>query len=120
MRHALILLLAAGLLLTASAAVAGDDEKTLDQMDGKELYRAECRPCHTEDSDNGEYTPMTLIADQWEEFFDDYYVESHSELKSVTDDSKTLTEVLDEEMLKKIIEFCVDHAADSEQPMTCG
>jgi len=36
------------------------------------------------------------------------------------DEQKSLTEVLNEDLLKKIREFCVDHAADSEQPMTCG
>ena len=120
MRYAMSLFLVISLAMIASAAVADDEEKPLEKMDGKELFRAECRPCHLEDSDNDHYTPMTLIADQWDEFFEDYYLETHADQKSVTDEEKPLTDVLTDKLLKKIRKFCVDHAADSEQPMTCG
>ena len=33
---------------------------------------------------------------------------------------KTLKEILTTDMLKALQKFCVDHAADSENPMTCG
>ena len=120
MRYPITLLIAACVLMIASAAVAADGEKPLDKLDGKELFRAECRPCHIEDSKNDHYTPMTLIADQWDEFFDEIYLETHSEENSVTDESKKLTDVLTDDLLETIRKFCVDHAADSEQPMTCG
>jgi cytochrome c5 len=70
---------------------------------GVDLYKEYCKPCHEADSDNGEYTPMTLIQDQWDRFF-----------------NKPVTEAISEADLELIKKFAVDHAADSEQPMTCG
>ena len=65
---------------------------------------------------------MDLIQEQWEEFFDELLAETHAEVETVAeDDGETkLLDLLDEELLKKLRKFCVDHAADSEQPMTCG
>jgi len=87
---------------------------------GVDLYKEYCKPCHEADSDNGEYTPMTLIQDQWDRFFDKKYVDSHSAVTDPNHDNKPVTEVISEEDLEMIKKFAVDHAADSEQPMTCG
>ena len=87
---------------------------------GNDLYKEYCKPCHEADSDNGEYTPMTLIQDQWDRFFDKKYVDSHSAVMDPNHDNKPVTEVISEEDLELIKAFAVDHAADSEQPMTCG
>ena len=35
-------------------------------------------------------------------------------------DNKPVTEVITEDDLELIKKFAIDHAADSEQPMTCG
>jgi hypothetical protein len=115
----LVLLVAA---LVATAALAEDKEKVKEakKLTGKELYKGHCKPCHTEDSDGGEYTPMSLIEEQWEEFFDELWVESHGEVACPKDKTKKVTDMWDAEMLKAVRKFCVDHAADSEQPMTCG
>jgi hypothetical protein len=106
----------------ASTALAEEDaKKDPKKMNGKELFRAECKVCHAEDSDWGEYSPMELIIEQWEEFFDGgVYEKTHKEVLSTTDAEKTVLETIDEDMLKKIRKFCIDGAADSEQPMTCG
>ncbi|MEN8005371.1 MAG: c-type cytochrome [Candidatus Krumholzibacteriota bacterium] len=111
----------------AATALAGDEpvkevEKTKEtkDMDGKELFIAYCKVCHTEDSDAGEYTPMSLIMDQWDEFFDETFVETHKEVACPKDKDQKITDMIDKDMIKKIRKFCVDHAADSEQPMTCG
>ena len=48
------------------------------KADGRALYVEFCKPCHTEGSDNGHYTPMTLIQDQWDRFFDEKYEATHS------------------------------------------
>ncbi len=88
--------------------------------DGKELYREYCKGCHGEDSPNGEYTPMSLIQDQWVRFFDKKYERTH---KSVIDEQfggKPVTEVISPEDLELIREFAIEGAADSEHPMTCG
>jgi len=123
-------LFAVALILIAifCAAVAMAEEKAekpsadeLKKMSGKDLYKNSCKGCHAEDSDAGEYTPMSLIAEQWEEFFDDGgFADAHGEVVCPSAPDSKVVDHFDAEMLKKIREFCVDHAADSEQPMTCG
>ena len=87
---------------------------------GLDLYKEYCKPCHEADSDNGEYTPMSLIQDQWDRFFEEDFVETHSGVIDGNHDNKPVTEAISEEDLEMIKKFAVDHAADSEQPMTCG
>ena len=90
------------------------------KMRGKALYKQYCKACHGPGSENGEYSPLTLIQDQWNRFFDKKFVSSHGELEAPDASGKRLLEALDDEMIKKIRKFAVDHAADSESPMTCG
>jgi len=87
---------------------------------GVDLYKEYCKPCHGPDSENGEYTPMTLIQDQWDRFFDEKFVDSHSAVMDPNHENKPVTEAISEADLELIKKFAVDHAADSEQPMTCG
>jgi hypothetical protein len=108
------------LILAASLVFAGEDVAKEKKLNGKDLYKSHCKVCHTEDSDAGEYTPMSLIEEQWEEFFDELWVETHGEVACPKDEKKTVTDMWSEEMLKAVRKFCIDHAADSEQPMTCG
>lgn len=107
----LIGILAVGLANVATAAK---------KPKGNDLYKEFCKPCHEANSDNGEYTPMTLIQDQWERFFDEKFVGSHSAVMDPNHDNKPVTEVISEDDLESIKKFAIDHAADSEQPMTCG
>lgn len=90
------------------------------KINGQELYKEFCRPCHTVDSEYGEVTPMTLIQDQWRTFFDEDFAETHAEVVDSRHDNKPVTEVLTEDELEALEEWTIDHAADSEQPMTCG
>jgi len=123
-----ILLTLAVLALLAGAALAGDDAAptkdeatTLDpaKMDGKELYRNYCKTCHQADSPHGEYTPMSLIMDQWDEVFD-ALDETHAEQSLETTGGQPVPVFLTDKMLSEIRKFCIEHAADSESPMTCG
>lgn len=115
-----IMLVVAILVMASGLALA--EEKVTDpkKMEPKDLYKSQCKVCHTEDSDAGEYTPMTYIMEQWEEFYDDLWIETHGEIVSPTDPKKKVTDTIDEDMIKTLKKFCVDHAADSEMPMTCG
>jgi mono/diheme cytochrome c family protein len=88
------------------------------QGDGKELYRSNCKVCHDKGSKNGTYTPMTLVQDQWKRFFSSKLTPSHKEV--LLPDGRHVLDTLTPEQLKSIQKFCVDHAADSEQPATCG
>ncbi len=116
----LMVILALMILATMVGAALAEDEqvteapKEIKKMDGKELFQTQCKVCHTEDSKAGEYTPMSLIMDQWDEFFDETFTETHKEVPALENKDKK------EDMIKKLRKFCVDHAADSEQPMTCG
>ena len=115
-RLALILL-----ALLATAALAAEPMADQDKpLDGKELFKTSCKVCHGPKAEAGEYTPMTLIQEQWEEFFDGTCAEVHAKVPAIGDAEKTVNEVLDARTLEAIRKFCVDHAADSEQPMTCG
>ena len=90
------------------------------KADGKALYIELCKSCHLAGSDNGEYTPMTLIQDQWERFYDEKYEATHAEVLDPNHDNKPVTEVISEKDLEAIKKFTIKGAADSEHPMTCG
>jgi cytochrome c5 len=87
--------------------------------DGKALYRANCKVCHDKGSSNKQYTPMTLTQDQWRHFFAGKLASSHKSA-ILPGSGKKLLESLTPEQMKAIQRFAVDHAADSEQPATCG
>jgi cytochrome c5 len=110
-RFSVLLLSIAGAMVAVSYADSSSD--------GKLLYRSNCKVCHDKGSPNGQYTPMTLTQDQWRKFYSSKLVPAHKnaiEPKS----GKKLLEELTPAQLKAIQRFCVDHAADSEQPATCG
>ena len=121
-RSNLIRMIFLTLIITCFASMAfGEEETAKDKkLSGKDLFKSNCKMCHDTDADAGEYTPMTLIQEQWEEFFDELWVETHEEVVCPKDDTKKVTDAWSKEMLEAVKEFCVDHAADSEQPMTCG
>ena len=111
---AVVLVAVVALSFTSGATAAKKKVK------GQDLYKEFCKPCHEVDSDNGEYTPMTLIQDQWQSFFDEDWEETHSGVNDPNHGDKPVTDVLTEEEFEVLKKWTIDHAADSEQPMTCG
>ena len=91
-----------------------------DVEEAQRLYREHCRHCHDDGSPHGEYTPMSLIQAQWERFFDRKFERAHRKVIDDKFDSQPVTEAISPEDLEKIREFAIDHAADTDQPMTCG
>ncbi|QIR15735.1 c-type cytochrome [Shewanella aestuarii] len=88
----------------AMAAEGGNPKK------GKHLYKKECKACHSVGTEGPELTPMAKTMSQWDRFFK-------------RDQHKAKPEVfkaLSEKDLKDIQQFLYDHAADSDQPQTCG
>jgi hypothetical protein len=88
-------------------------------QDGKALYRNNCKVCHDKGSAHGVYTPMTLTQDQWRKFFSTKLFPAHKSAIHPKENKKLL-ELVGPDQLKSIQRFCIDHAADSEQPATCG
>lgn len=87
--------------------------------EGQRLFREHCRHCHDRGSANGKYTPMTLIQAQWERFFDRKYERKHRKVMDEKYGGVPVTEAISPEVLEKIRDFSIDHAADTDQPMTC-
>ena len=86
----LVLLIVAALLVSGTAFAEEEQEKPdYSKMKGIELYKSLCKPCHMEDSEAGEYTPMSLIMDQWDEVFD-AMDESHAEAVLESTDGKSV------------------------------
>ena len=118
----LTLSLSALLLCFAVAIATAEDKKPepAKKLDGKELFKTNCKSCHDLKSPHGEYTPMSYISEQWERFFDEKLVETHKAVVDSTRGAQPLLKLITPEELKEMRKFCVDHAADSEHPMTCG
>lgn len=107
-----LLSLVVSMFILVGTALAGG-------MDGKALYRDNCRVCHDKGSSHKQYTPMTLTQSQWRSFFSTKLVSSHKAAVHPKTNHKLLESITPEQM-KAIQRFAVDHAADSEQPATCG
>ena len=86
---------------------------------GKELYRNNCKVCHDKGSPHGQYSPMTLTQDQWRSFFKMKLIPAHKSAVHPKTGGKLL-EQLTPDQIKAIQRFAIDHAANSEQPATCG
>jgi CDP-diacylglycerol pyrophosphatase len=121
-RILVLAVISAALLAAWGPALAADEKPAVPYADlnGKDLFKMVCKECHQPKAKAGEYTPMTLIQEQWEAFFDTKFLKTHQDLTLPGNEARKVGGILDSQMLQKIRKFCVDHAADSEQPMTCG
>ena len=63
---------------------------------------------------------MTLIGVQWERFFDRKFERTHKDVIDEQRGGKPVPEAIPKDVLEVIRQFSIDHAADSESPMTCG
>lgn len=104
MRKIGLVLLVLVLALAQVAAAEGNPKK------GKYLFKKECKSCHGDSGAGGKITPLAKTQGQWDRFFDKDLQKSH------TSGFGSLTE----KDLKDIHQFLRDHAADSDQPETCG
>lgn len=100
-----VLLLATVLAASLALAAEGGNPKK-----GKFLFKKNCKECHATGAAGGELTPLSKTQAQWDRFFDtDKHSKKPDAVKNVTP-----------EEMKDIQQFLFDHAADSDQPQTCG
>lgn len=92
----------------AKSEIKGSDKK------GKYWFKKTCKSCHGKDADGGEVTPISKTIKQWERYFkkDRHY--------KTDEKTEMLGETFDAEQLIHIQTFLINHAADSDQPETCG
>jgi len=75
---------------------------------GKYLYKKNCKTCHVAGAEGGELTPLSKTQAQWDRFFEKKGSKC-AEHAGVSGQD-----------VKDIQQFLYDHAADSDQPETCG
>jgi len=90
----------------AFADIEGGDERR-----GEVLAREYCKVCHAQGAEAGTMTPLSRTQRQWERF---YNKNRHDKIASGAWDNLSEKELLD------TLQFMYNHAADSDQPMTCG
>lgn len=100
------------LALGAAAVVPAAQPAKGNESKGRYYFRQTCKSCHTKGAKGGEVTPLTKTQAQWRAYF----------LKGRHSGSaEALVKLLaDEQQLRDVQTFLVNHAADSLQPETCG
>ena len=96
-----ILAMAALVATVAFAAEGGNPKK------GKHLFKKNCKECHVEGAEGKALTPLSKTQAQWDRFFE-------------KGEHKDCLKGLSEQDIKDINQFLYEHAADSDQPETCG
>lgn len=96
------------LLAIISFAFAGDAPKGNPDR-GRKYFRDNCKNCHTKGATGGEITPLSKTLAQWRAYFE-----------KGTHARGSLKQLASEQQLLDVKAFLVSHAADSEQPETCG
>ncbi|MFH1842880.1 MAG: cytochrome c [bacterium] len=99
----------------AEATAEATDETVEPEVEGsakkgKYWFKKTCKGCHGADGDGGEVTPVSKTIRQWERYF----------RKGVHYGEETLGDTFDVEQIIHIRTFLIEHAADSDQPETCG
>jgi cytochrome c2 len=104
-RTFLVLLLATVLATSFALAAEGGNPKK-----GKFLFKKSCKECHSSGAAGGELSPLSKTQAQWDRFFE---TDKHSKNPDAVKDISPAD-------MKDIQQFLFDHAADSDQPQTCG
>ncbi|MBE0599676.1 MAG: cytochrome c [Desulfuromonadales bacterium] len=93
------------LSVTTALAVEGGNPKK-----GKFLYKKNCKSCHVEGGEGKNLSPLNKTQSQWNRLFD----------KGTHPKKGEVWKGLSEQDLKDINQYLYNHAADSDQPETCG
>jgi cytochrome c5 len=81
---------------------------------GKSLFRANCKSCHMPKGEAKDLTPLTKTQAQWSRVFKSGVEKMLPRVTQKTGRALTPADLADIQL------FLVSHAADSDQPETCG
>lgn len=115
-----LMTLGCGALLAMSTAVAPPEVSAADRVNprrGKVFYKTNCRTCHDgQTAQVKDLSPITKTMAQWEREF----AEAGEVMNCVSHVKEKLGTQLTERDLLDISAYLIQHAADSDQPATCG
>jgi cytochrome c5 len=101
-------LLVGALLVTAPASAGPNPNK------GRTLFRSTCKTCHVKNGEAKDLSPLTKTQAQWTRVFKSGITPMVSRVQTKTGKGLTAADLTDLQV------FLVAHAADSDQPETCG
>lgn len=101
-----------GALVVALAIVAGAAGPNPNR--GKTIFRATCKSCHVKDGGAKDLTPMSKTQVQWTRVFKTNIDVMAKRVQTKINKTLTPADLADMQL------FLVSHAADSDQPETCG
>jgi len=96
-------------VLVASAGAAGANPNR-----GKSLFKSTCKSCHVKDGGARDLTPLSKTQTQWTRVFKSNIDPMVKRVQTKTGKALAAADLADIQL------FLVSHAADSDQPETCG
>jgi cytochrome c5 len=81
---------------------------------GRSLFKSTCKTCHVKSGEAKDFSPMTKTQTQWTRVFKKEITVMTGRVQAKTGKALTPSDVGDMQV------FLVSHAADSDQPETCG
>jgi len=78
--------------------------------DGENVFKGVCGGCHGKGGEARDISPVKFAGKQWERFFN----------KKRHNRKKDISELLSEQDQTALIEYLIEHAADSDKPIAAG
>ena len=100
--------LSLAVFVTAAGAAGANPNR------GKTLFKSTCKSCHVKDGGAKDLTPMSKTQTQWTRAFKGSIDPMVKRVQTKTGKALLPADLADLEL------FLVSHAADSDQPETCG
>jgi cytochrome c5 len=107
-----LVILAGALSLVAFVTAAGAAGANPNR--GKTLFKDTCKTCHIKDGGAKELTPLSKTQAQWTRVFKTNIDPMVKRVQTKTGKALVAADLADIQL------FLVSHAADSDQPETCG
>lgn len=95
-------------------AAAGANAGAANPNRGKSLFKSTCKTCHVKGGDAKDLTPLSKTQAQWTRVFKSGIDPMVKRVQTKAGKALTPADLADIQL------FLVSHAADSDQPETCG